>query len=322
VVDPTGGVRATWLWDTGSDWQVQSAHLEPSGDWTNPAAVGGGALQQRLPAVDVDPAGDCVFVWVTGTASPEFVDARALDVAGPVVTTLNAPAAATAGIPASYAVNATDTWSSVATYAWNFGDGTTASGATVTHTYVGPGSPTVTLTVTDTVGNATTKTFSTVVLPEPQTPVVLPVPAITVFKLRNQKIATDEKTKLKVKLNTQAKLKLVLKSKHRHVVNGNPRFIKVVIRKNLPQGTSRVTIKGKPLVPDTYAVIGTAKNTAGTSTKKKTKLVVVRPDPSLQAGATSARAVRELDGAPYGDHLLHALLALDTAVEQTSGLRP
>ena len=37
----------------------------------------------------------------------------------------------------------------IAAYAWNFGDGATASGATANHTYAAPGNYTVTLTVTD-----------------------------------------------------------------------------------------------------------------------------------------------------------------------------
>lgn len=47
---------------------------------------------------------------------------------------------------------------SVASYAWNFGDGTTGSGVTAGHTYLSAGSYTVTLVVTDTMGAKGTAT--------------------------------------------------------------------------------------------------------------------------------------------------------------------
>jgi PKD repeat protein len=46
----------------------------------------------------------------------------------------------------------TDADGTIASYAWNFGDGATATGATATHTYATAGTRTVTLTVTDNAG--------------------------------------------------------------------------------------------------------------------------------------------------------------------------
>ncbi len=48
--------------------------------------------------------------------------------------------------------NSFDSDGTIASYAWNLGDGTTASGRTVSHTYVAGGYYTITLTVTDNAG--------------------------------------------------------------------------------------------------------------------------------------------------------------------------
>ena len=80
------------------------------------------------------------------------------------------------------------------------------------------------------------------------------MPAITTFKLKKKTIATDEKTKLKVRLTTAATLKLVFKSKHKHLVKGKKKYVRVVLKKQLPAGLSKITIKAKvkgKLKPDT-----------------------------------------------------------------------
>jgi len=78
----------------------------------------------------------------------------------PPVSVLNGP---TSGAPGqALAFNAAGTADpdagDVLTYAWNFGDGTTASGASTTKSYAAVGAYTVTLTVTDRYGWAITRT--------------------------------------------------------------------------------------------------------------------------------------------------------------------
>jgi PKD repeat protein len=63
-----------------------------------------------------------------------------------------------------------DATSQVVSYAWNFGDGSTATGRTATHTYNGPGSFGVSLTITDTLGRSA-RTTRTVTVGQGQLPV-------------------------------------------------------------------------------------------------------------------------------------------------------
>jgi PKD repeat protein len=51
----------------------------------------------------------------------------------------------------------------ITTFAWSFGDGTTAIGSSVSHTYVAGGGRSVTLTVTDNAGGSNTQTQTVVV---------------------------------------------------------------------------------------------------------------------------------------------------------------
>lgn len=67
---------------------------------------------------------------------------------------------------------------SISSYAWSFGDGATATGATASHAYAGPGIYTVTLRVVDSYGQAATAT---------KTVAVVPPGRITSVRLRSKK---------------------------------------------------------------------------------------------------------------------------------------
>lgn len=79
------------------------------------------------------------------------------------------------------ASGSSDSDGTIASYAWDFGDGTPAGqGATATHTYAAAGDYTVKLTVTDNAG-ATATTTKTVTLTKPVTPVDPPVEPVQTF---------------------------------------------------------------------------------------------------------------------------------------------
>ncbi len=69
------------------------------------------------------------------------------------------------------------------TASWSFGDGTSGSGAQVSHTYAAPGAYTVKVTADDGLGNTTSSTYSITVVPA--APVSPPAP---VLKLIGSKV--------------------------------------------------------------------------------------------------------------------------------------
>ncbi|HEX5925045.1 MAG TPA: PKD domain-containing protein [Baekduia sp.] len=71
---------------------------------------------------------------------------------------MSIPAGAAAGATVTFGVSPLDVWSALGTTTWDFGDGATATGTTPTHQYATAGDKTVTVSATDALGHATTRT--------------------------------------------------------------------------------------------------------------------------------------------------------------------
>ena len=130
---------------TGSDGKALATYTAPLG-----GSVDTGSSVEIL----VTPVGDN-----SASALPRSLSIRLVP-AGTIIP----PAAFTADFqlsttsPAEFEnvlFEATDTSGQVVTYAWDFGDGTTGTGRTVTHAYSSASTYTVTLTVTDAYGRFT-----------------------------------------------------------------------------------------------------------------------------------------------------------------------
>jgi PKD repeat protein len=79
------------------------------------------------------------------------------------------PAVPTLGQPVSFdGLGSSDPDGTIASYAWDFGDGTTGTGASATHAYQSAGTYTVRLTVTDSAGQKATASRAVTVYAQPQ----------------------------------------------------------------------------------------------------------------------------------------------------------
>ena len=104
------------------------------------------------PQVTVGDGGDSVAAWSSSGTSPLHIAVAVDDVTPPTLSAIVTPAAVEVGAAAPMSAAATDLWSS-SIVAWDFGDGTPATGGSVSHAYAAPGDRTVTITATDAVGN-------------------------------------------------------------------------------------------------------------------------------------------------------------------------
>lgn len=138
--------------------ETSPGHYE--GTWTTPSYLNGTFI---IVAVVSDDAGNTVeataagkvYVTAGGVGEPE-------DQAP--IAVIRAADATKQKRPTSFDGSLSrDVDGTIVSYQWDFGDGSTASGATVTHRFMSPGTYTVTLTVTDDAGNTNTTTHTIVV---------------------------------------------------------------------------------------------------------------------------------------------------------------
>ena len=108
------------------------------------------------------------------------------------------PGSPTASQPASFDGSPSQDADGTLSFSWQFGDGSTGSGALPSHTYASPGNYTVTLTVTDAGGQTATATHTVSVggssspAPAPQPPPPSPPPATLTgtLSIPNQRLKT------------------------------------------------------------------------------------------------------------------------------------
>jgi hypothetical protein len=157
----------------GSRW-LDGASLPDS--FTDLDAPGTGVT---LSTVVPDQNGSVAAFWTT---SPTSLRAAAFDAGGPNLLSAGVPSSAVAGVPVAMSATFFDLWSGLGGPAsWSFGDGSSATGSQVSHTYSAAGSYTISVSARDGLGNPTTATYPiTVRAPSsPPPPAPPPAPVLT-----------------------------------------------------------------------------------------------------------------------------------------------
>ena len=156
-----GQGNALAVWD-GEDGTVQSESKPAGGAWQAPVDIGHGGG----PQVAFDERGDALAAWV----GADGIQTAGYVATGPVLNNVSIPAEGTVGQPLTFSVSPFDVWSISGETSWSFGDGTSASGTSVTHTYTAPGIYEVTLHSADTLGNVTSTVGKVTIAPPTITP--------------------------------------------------------------------------------------------------------------------------------------------------------
>jgi hypothetical protein len=123
------------------------------------------------PVLAIDAQGNAVAAWEIGYGYEKgIVQAAGCDAAGPLMDELSIPSTGTVGQPLSFSVSPLDVWSARSATDWAFGDGASANGTSLSHTYATPGTYTVTVTSADVLGNATSASGTVVIAGAAQMP--------------------------------------------------------------------------------------------------------------------------------------------------------
>jgi hypothetical protein len=165
AVDASGDGVAAWVQEAGGKALLASASRAAVGGWRTAVAVPGEA-KVEAPVIDIDGQGDALAAWKHYTGS-YAIEASVYDAAGPLLNALSIPTSGSVGQPLSFSVSPLDAWSALGATSWSFGDGASASGTSVAHTYAAAGSYSVTLTSVDALANTTNASATVVIAPAP-----------------------------------------------------------------------------------------------------------------------------------------------------------
>ncbi|HWX66302.1 MAG TPA: PKD domain-containing protein, partial [Rhodanobacter sp.] len=174
----SAGTLDGWTMTLGHEWHEMMSDQFPSGGWTlwtNGAPSTTENSDECAWIAAGSPGGAANVTMGTGTFTEQASwsnDTNACAISHPIVGGSSGgggtPVAnftdTVSGLTVNFTDSSTDTGGSISSYAWTFGDGSTSTSASPSHTYTAAGTYSVTETVTDSVsGKTNAKTASVTV---------------------------------------------------------------------------------------------------------------------------------------------------------------
>ena len=156
AVTADGIALAFWVRGDGETPGGPYAARRAAGDWGSPEPLQPPDTRNYFDTggIDADGHGNAVAGWL-GIGFGDTISAAAFDGQPPATPRLSVSpgGSAVVGQAITFHATASDSWSPPVDFAWSFGDGGTATGETVTHTFGSQGTFTVSVTASDQAGN-------------------------------------------------------------------------------------------------------------------------------------------------------------------------
>jgi hypothetical protein len=222
AIDADGRTIATWreLASGLANGETAAATRIPGTNfYSGYQTISDESLFTSPSAISTDEEGN-TLVALHVTTSPRQAQVAAFDAAGPLLSGLSVPGGQV-GASLPFSLSALDAWSAPTTTHWEFGDGSSADGDSVTHAYATAGSFGVTATAADSLGNTAQAGGTATIAPVPTIPpgdqrppgpgVPDTPPGISKLKVRPAKFRADSRARVSFKLTESAQLRVTLK---------------------------------------------------------------------------------------------------------------
>jgi PKD domain len=168
IAGADGGAAVAWNQVTATGGSAPQASVRTAGAWGSVRTLMPQATDEVKPSITsiaTDGHGSYAALGTVdnGVAQTIPLTLWFYDAVAPVVSVPAVSGASSARAPEAFSVTATDVWSAVGAPEWSFGDGTSATGLQVTHSYAEPGTYRASVSVTDGGGNAAAREVTVVV---------------------------------------------------------------------------------------------------------------------------------------------------------------